>query len=139
MNLDAWMVELFRPDRPQENLWAWYAERTRRCIEQIWSLTLSLSAVDVSVVLELGLLRRRERTAFLQRVEESGHPLTLYVLDAPRDTRRERVVRRNQEQGETFAMVVPLDVFELASDMWEPLEDEECRGRDVRFVVTGTR
>lgn len=34
-------------------------------------------------------------------------------------------------------MVVPLEVFELASDLWEPLDEDERRGRDVRTVMTG--
>lgn len=28
-------------------------------------------------------------------------------------------------------MLVPLEFFELASDLWEPLEADECDGRDV--------
>lgn len=41
---------------------------------------------------------------------------------------------RNRTQGGTFSMVVPPDVFELASDLWEPPSRSECAGRDVRFV-----
>jgi hypothetical protein len=33
-------------------------------------------------------------------------------------------------------MEVPLAFFELASDRWEPLDEDECRGRDVHFVST---
>lgn len=28
-------------------------------------------------------------------------------------------------------MLVPREFFELASDLWEPLEADECDGRDV--------
>jgi hypothetical protein len=59
----------------------------------------------------------------------------VHVLDAPRDVRRERVLRRNGERGDTFSMEVPLPFFELASDLWEPPEEAECEGRDVRFVA----
>lgn len=31
-------------------------------------------------------------------------------------------------------MVVPPQIFDLASDMWEPLSEAECKDRDVRFV-----
>lgn len=37
LTLDEWMAELFRPDRPETGLVAWYVERADRCIEQIWS------------------------------------------------------------------------------------------------------
>jgi hypothetical protein len=30
--------------------------------------------------------------------------------------------------------VVPPAIFELASDLWEPLDSSECAGRDVRFL-----
>lgn len=34
-------------------------------------------------------------------------------------------------------MVVPAEIFELASDMWEPADDDECRGRDLQRVASG--
>ncbi|MBL8973074.1 MAG: hypothetical protein JNK56_20990, partial [Myxococcales bacterium] len=63
-----------------------------------------------------------------------GHPLTVHLLDAPRELRRERVLRRNEARGETFAQVVPLEFFELASDLWQPPDDDERRDRDIREV-----
>jgi hypothetical protein len=33
-------------------------------------------------------------------------------------------------------MVVPLEIFELASDLWQAPEGDECVGRDVRFLRT---
>jgi len=134
LTLDEWMTRLFSKDRPQAGLMAWYVERTRRCIEQIWALTESLLRVGVDVVLEIGLLQRMEREALYARVDAQGWVLTLYVLDAPRELRRDRVARRNLERGATFSMEVPAHVFELASDMWQAPTAAECTGRDVRFV-----
>ena len=48
--------------------------------------------------------------------------------------RRARVERRNAERGQTFAMHVPPDIFELASALWEPPDAAECQQRDVRFM-----
>jgi hypothetical protein len=31
-------------------------------------------------------------------------------------------------------MDVPAEFFELASDLWQPPEESECVGRDVRFI-----
>jgi predicted kinase len=133
-NLDAWMATLFGDDpRPPVGVVEWYVERRDRCLEQIWSVAQDVLALGSDAVLEVGLIQRRERDAFYRRAE--GHPLTVYVLDAPREIRRARVEQRNQEQGRTFSMVVPPHVFELASDMWEPPEDDEAEGRDLRFVV----
>jgi predicted kinase len=131
--LDDWMARLFGADeRPPTGRVAWYLERRDRCLEQIWSLTEALCEVEARVVLEIGLIRREERAAFYRRVDDAGLALSVYLLDAPREVRRERVMRRNEERGETFAQVVPLEFFELASDMWEPPDDEELRERAIR-------
>ena len=122
-NLDEWMARLFRADRPEVGVMEWYAERTARCIEQIWKLTQSLLELGNDVVLEIGLIQRRDRERLYRRVDGAGHALTVYVLDAPRELRRERVERRNEQQGDTFCMVVPPHIFDLASDLWEPGQD----------------
>lgn len=134
LTLDEWMAALFSPDRPDEGVMAWYVERTARCIEQIWRLTQRLLEVETDVVLEIGLLQRRERERLYRRIDAAGLSLTVYVLDAPRQLRRERVARRNSERGATFSMIVPEHIFELASDMWEPPGAAECSGRDVQFI-----
>ncbi len=134
LTLDAWFTRLFSPDRPDEGVIFWYRERAARCVEQIRLVAMDILAADTDVVLEIGLVGRREREAFVRKVEAAGAALTIYIVDAPREVRRERVMRRNAERGETFSMHVPEAVFEMASDMWEPLDEHECAGRDVRVV-----
>lgn len=136
LNLDEWMAELFSPDRPDAGVMEWYVERAQRCVDQIWRLASRMIEAGTSVVLEIGLIQRRQRQRILGRIDKAGHPLQIYVLDAERDVRRERVEQRNRAKGDTFSMVVPPHVFEMASDMWEPLDDAECQGRAVRFVRT---
>ncbi len=136
LTLDEWMATLFRPDRPDVGVIDWYVERAARCVEQIWSLTLQLLGAGTDVILEIGLLRRHQRQAFYQRVDGANFDLTIHVLDAARDVRRERVMHRNHTPGPTFSMVVPLSVFEYASDLWEPLDPAECHGRSVSFIRT---
>ena len=134
LTLDEWMAALFGGDeRPAEGRIAWYTERTARCIEQIWSLTRRLMDIGVPVVLEIGLIQRAARREFYTYIDAEGLDHVVYVVDADRDVRRARVLQRNQEKGETFSMDVPLDVFELASNLWEPPDDEECSEREVRF------
>lgn len=135
--LDDWMATLFRPDRPATGVMEWYIERKERCIDQIWKLTCDIIDTGTNVVLELGLIQRRDRMGLYDRVDAAGYDLTVYVLEAPREVRRQRVQERNRRKGETFSMEVPDQIFELASDMWEPPDDVECSGRDVRFISTG--
>ncbi len=120
------MAKLYGADeRPAQGRVAWYLERRKRCHEQIWLLAQAVVAADTEVVLELGLVRRDERLAFYENV--AGIPMSVYLLEAPRDERRVRVNRRNLEMGETFAMHVPSDIFEYASDLWQtPDSDEIC-------------
>ncbi len=134
LNLDDWMATLFRPDRPDDRVLEWYVERKHRCFEQIWKVTQSLLAADCDVVLELGLIQRQSRQAFYDRVDAAGYSIMVYVLDIPRDIRRERVRKRNQTKGETYSMEVPDHIFEFASDLWEPPDDIECTDREIRII-----
>ena len=136
LTLDEWMTKLFSQDRPDQGVMDWYVERTARCIEMIWSLTMDMLDRNANVVLEIGLLTRRERDAFYERVDAAAAELTIHVIDASRDVRRRRVEERNLRRGSTFSMVVPAAIFELASDLWEPPDADECEGRDVRFIRT---
>jgi predicted kinase len=119
LTLDDWMTRLFGADRPDSGVVEWYRERAARAVAQIWQVTTALVERGVDVVLELGLIVRREREHFYALVREASVTLTLVVVDAPRDVRRERVRERNRSQGATFSMVVPDAIFELASDLWE--------------------
>jgi predicted kinase len=136
LTLDEWMTALFRPDRPELGVIEWYLERAARCTARIWVVASDIAAAGVDVVLELGLLRKRDRARMLARIDATGLALSIHALDAPREVRRERVERRNREQGPTFSVLVPPEFFERASDLWEPLEPDECEGRDVRLVLT---
>jgi predicted kinase len=136
LTLDEWMAELFSPDRPDAGVMEWYVERTGRCIEQIWRVATRIIDVGTDVVLEIGLIQRRDRTRLYKRVHDAGLELKIYVVDAPREVRRERVEERNRVRGSTFSMVVPPPIFDLASDLWEPPDEAECSGRNVRFINT---
>lgn len=132
LDLDAWMAALFAADRPQTDTMPWYLERTERCIAQIWSTTRQLVAVGTNVVLEIGMIRRADRHRLYGWIDADALDVKVWVVDAPREVRRARVEQRNRERGATFKMVVPPEIFELASDLWEPPDDDE---RDTRAVV----
>lgn len=135
LNLDDWMATLFSPDRPDSaDVMAWYVPRTLRCVEQIWKTAEAVLRAGTDVVLEIGLIQRHQRDAFYARLGPWADAMAVYVLDAPREVRRERVQRRNAEQGETFSMMVPAHIFELASDLWQPPDEGECAERAVVFV-----
>lgn len=124
-NLDSWMVAVYGGDeRPQEGRMRWYQERRDRCRALIWDVALNAIACGVDVFMEIGLLGVLEREAFCERVHAEGIALKVYVVDAPRGVRRERVLRRNASAAPS-TQVVPLEFFEVASDAWEPPSEEE--------------
>ena len=112
----------------------WYVERKERCIEQIWLVAKSILNANRDVILELGLIQRSSRQSMYARASDSGHELLVYVLDAPKDVRRERVRLRNLEKGTTYSMEVSDEVFEIASSMWEEPGDAECSEQAIEFV-----
>lgn len=132
--LDAWFVRLYSPDRPATNLMEWYIARKERCLDQIWETAKEVLDAGHDVVLELGLVERTSRERFCTQALGAGYELTIYLLDAPRDIRRERVRRRNLEKGSTYAMDVPDAFFEMASDHWQPMDEIEREMYDVRVI-----
>ncbi|HET9956485.1 MAG TPA: AAA family ATPase, partial [Polyangiaceae bacterium] len=136
LTLDAWMTTLFSRDRPERALIPWYIERAERCTQQIWSVAQAALEIGTDVVLEIGLIQREPRLRFWDRLTESGADVVMYVVEADREVRRRRVEARNRERGATFSMLVPPDVFELASDLWEAPDASECADRQVVFLRT---
>ena len=132
--LDKWFVQLYSPDRPIEGLMPWYAQRKERCLAQMWTTALEILGAGKDVLMELGLVEVASREWFYGWVDRAGYELTIYLLDAPREVRRERVRQRNKDKGPTFAMEVPEAFFELASDCWEPFGEVERERWDVRWI-----
>ena len=132
--LDAWFTRLFSPDRPASDVMAWYGARKERLIQLIWSHSQNILAAGKEPILELGLIQRQGRMAFCRQVQAAGFTPIMHVLDAPEAVRRARVRRRNEEQGDTFSMVVPDAVFDMASAMWEAPDDAERRECEIDFA-----
>jgi predicted kinase len=125
LDLDSWMVRLFGGDtRPSEDVMSWYLERRGRCRGLMWDTALSVLGAGTDVYLEIGLLGKIEREAFYEQVRMEEVELVVHVVDAPREVRRERVLRRNESPG-PFTQVVPPALFERASDAWEPPDESE--------------
>lgn len=136
--LDEWFVRLYSPDRPAGNFVPWYVARKDRLIELILSYARTVLATN-SIALELGLIQQGPRLALLRQLQEEGIPFCVHVLDAPKSVRRERVQRRNTEQGETFSMVVPDEIFEVASSLWEAPDAFEQEEFAFVFPATASR
>lgn len=135
-NLDDWMTTLFQDDRPSTLDIEWYLERKYRCIEQIWKLACEILETGSDVILELGLIQIVDRKNIYDRADATDYELIIYVLEAPRDVRKDRVRNRNRAKEGTYSMDVPEHIFEIASDMWEPVHESECHGYELAFIST---
>ena len=136
MALDQWFAQLFSPDRPSTDLIPRYVARKARLLDVMWGHAQALVAAGVAPVLELGLIQRAEREDFYRRTWAADIAVQVRVLEASRETRRERVKRRNEEQGATFAMVVSDAIFEMASDLWQRPDEAELAAHAIEFIAT---
>ena len=124
-DLDSWMVRLYGQDvRPTENVIGWYLERRERVRGLLWATSLDVIATGTDVLLEAGLVSLAERQAFYEKAQDEDIELTVYLVDAPREVRRERVMARNAAAVE-HTQIVPIEFFEKASDAWEPPSSAE--------------
>jgi len=133
--LDEWFVQLFSPDRPHVNFVPWYVERKDRLIQLILTYAYTILESNQSVALELGLIQHIPRIEVLRQIQHAGFNVTVHVLDAPKSIRQKRVQQRNIEQGETFSMIVPDHIFEIASDMWEAPNEIEIEEFNFIFPL----
>lgn len=131
LDVDTCMVRLSGKDtRPQENVIAWYLERRDRCRALRWGLACEILSSGADVFLELGLVASHEREAFYARARDGALQLVVYLLDEPRDVRRERIVERNRSAGE-HTQIVPVPFFEIASDTWQPPTEAERKATGI--------
>lgn len=126
--IDDWMHSLYGEDRPEKMDMAWVTERITRCQSRIWSTCLQILASGTNVVLELGLLRENDRDRMKSVVEDAGHKVLFTFVDADLRVRKQRVLHRNMEKGETFSFNVTPAMFDAMEMHFErPTEKELAR------------
>jgi len=124
-SIDEWMTTLFTPDLSGDIEYDWAMERIARMESLIWSQVVQLMSLDVDAVLDLGLLQRAHREKFYQLAKRGGFAFCLHHVDADRDVRWARVLGRNAEKGETYAMDVTIGMFDFCEGLFErPSGDE---------------
>ncbi|UTY59820.1 ATP-binding protein [Massilia sp. erpn] len=126
--IDEWMLAMFGSDAPKTMDMAWVMPRVARCQTQIWSVAEQILGTGTDVVLELGLLRKSDRSAIKAKVEQAGYTAVFHFVDADLETRRERVLRRNAEKGATYSFEVTPVMFEAMESYFERPADGELSG-----------
>ncbi|WP_197719224.1 AAA family ATPase [Burkholderia stabilis] len=118
-SIDEWMAQLYGPDFPNPINLTWIVERVQRCERQIWHTAEQIAKNGGSVVLDLGFMKERNRSAFAEQARNAGLPSRLHYVNAPRDIRRSRVMARNAEKGETFSFEVTPAMFDFMEAEFE--------------------
>jgi predicted kinase len=124
-SIDEWMTSLFWMDSPQPIEYTWTIERINRCEEAIFAVVRQLGKLGTPAILDLGFTKAEHRAKFFGLAREAGLPVQLHWLDVPAEERWGRVLKRNKERGETFAMEVNRDMFDFMEGIWEPPTQDE--------------
>jgi len=132
-SIDEWMTKLFWMDSPQPVQHEWALERIHRCEDLIALHVAQLAALNIPSVLDLGFTRADHRAKFAQIAIGLKLPVLLHYVDVPQEERWQRVVGRNRDQGDTFAMNVDRAMFDFMESIWEPPDDDEM------FRLNGVR
>lgn len=131
-SIDEWMQSLFGPDLPGTMSLSWIMERVQRCEARIWDAASQISQVGGSVVLDLGFTKLESRDRFRRLASDIGAQVQIHVLDASCSVRKERVMKRNLEKGQTFAFEVTPMMFDFMDKEFEhPTEEELSQARIV--------
>ena len=134
-SIDDWMGELFGPDLPKPMSLPWIMERVQRCERRIWSTASEIVECGGSAVLDLGFMKVSDRSRFVSLAEAKALPVQMHYVNAPHSLRRDRVLSRNAEKGETFAFEVTPAMFDFMEKQFEsPTESELSRS-----VAIGTQ
>lgn len=123
--IDEWMHVMYGADALEQMDMTWVMPRVARCQAQVWSVAQQILNIGTDVVLELGLLRKIDRDSIKAKVEQTGHVAVFHFVDAELPIRRQRVVRRNADKGETYSFNVTPRMFEAMESYFErPTENE---------------
>lgn len=113
------------PDKKESDGLEWFLERIDRAEAMIVDLVHQLERCGVDAILDLGLSKYTHREKFRQFAAEHGYEVKLHFLDIGTEIRRERVMRRNEEQGDTYQFEVSRENFDFMESWFEAPSKEE--------------
>jgi predicted kinase len=127
-SIDEWMATLFGADWPNPASLAWTLERSARCEAQMWALAEQLIARGADVIFDVGLPRREQRDRFRMRALQTVAPSKLHYLDVEKETRRDRIRKRNESRGATYSFRISEEMFDFMEGWFEVPSDDELYG-----------
>ena len=127
-SIDKWNKTLFLTDKKPNDGLEWFLERINRAEEMIMELVTQLENAKTDSILDLGLSKFEHRQKFRKFAESNGYKLKTHFLDISKETRLERVMKRNSEKGETFEFEVSKENFDFMETWFEKPSEKEMQG-----------
>ena len=127
-SIDKWNKTLFLPDKNSEDGLEWFLERIERAEEIIMELVKQLESIKTDSILDLGLSKVEHREKFREFAKSNGFEIKIHFLDITKETRMERVIKRNNEKGKTFEFEVSKDNFDFMESWFEKPSQKELDG-----------
>jgi predicted kinase len=118
-SIDKWNNTLFFPDKTPEDGLTWILERMERVESMVIDTVQQLEGSGIDSILDLGFSKYEHREKFRLFAESHGFEMTTHFLDIPTDIRLQRVMQRNNEQGETFEFEVTKENFDFMEQWFE--------------------
>jgi len=132
-SIDTWNKTLFLADKKPDDGLEWFLERIDRAEKMILEIVKQLEASNVDSILDLGLSKYEHREKFRKFAEVHGYKLKVHFLDISKETRLERVLKRNREKGATFEFEVTQENFDFMEQWFEKPTQKEV---DDGVIIT---
>ena len=131
-SIDMWNTTLFFPDKKETDGLDWFLERIDRVEEVIMNLIKQLENSNTDAILDLGLSKFEHREKFRRFALENNFKIKLHYLNVSKQTRWNRIQKRNMQKGATFQFEVTEENFSFMETWFEePTKEEMLNGITV--------
>ena len=130
-SIDKWNNTLFFQDKTEEDGVEWILERIERAESMMMDIILQLENAEVDSILDLGLSKFEHREKWRRFAKEHDFKYQIHYLNIDKETRRQRVTKRNHEQGDSFEFEVNDEAFDFMETWFEAPRSEELVGAIV--------
>ena len=126
-SIDKWNKTLFLDDKKTSDGLEWFLERIERAEVMIMELVDQLENAKTDSILDLGFSKFEHREKFRKFAELNGYELKTHFLDISKETRLERIMKRNYEKGDTYEFEVSKENFDFMESWFEKPNDNEMK------------
>lgn len=124
-SIDKWNKMLFFADKKPKDGLDWFLERIERAELLIMDLVKQLENSKIDSILDLGFSRIEHRKKFREFAKSNGYELKMHFLDISKETRLKRIIKRNNEKGDTFEFEVSKENFDFMENWFEKPNEKE--------------